>query len=107
MDDLCLLRVARDRVDLGRLLVVAACIAAALLTAPAAAAQDRNFSQSLTKLFAADGHEVPVLITVPAGGMNFDMPAVIHLHGGPGAAPLPPGSGAEGSGLLRRWVAGS
>ncbi len=54
------------------------------------------YTQNLIKLFAADGHVIPTLITIPPGGINTDMPAVIHLHGGPGAAPL------AGSG---RWIA--
>ena len=73
--------------------MIAACLA--ILWSDAAPAQ-QPFTQNLIKLFAADGHVIPTLVTIPKDGINIDMPAVIHLHGGPGAAPL------AGSG---RWIA--
>ena len=67
----------------------------AMLGSGAASAQS-PFTQNLIKLFATDGHAIPALVTIPNGGINTETPAVIHLHGGPGAAPL------AGSG---RWIA--
>jgi pimeloyl-ACP methyl ester carboxylesterase len=77
---------------------LAACVALQF-SDPAQAQQPamaQPFTQNLIKLFAADGHVIPALVTIPKDGINTDMPAVVHLHGGPGAAPL------AGSG---RWIA--
>jgi len=64
----------------------------------AAVAQEEPYRQDVITLTAADGHSVPALLTYPVEGMNLNTPAVIHIHGGPGADPLA-GSGpwiAEG-----------
>lgn len=75
------------------LALMATCLA---LQWSVATSAEPQFTQNLIKLFAADGHVIPTLVTIPKGGVNTDIPAIIHLHGGPGAAPL------AGSG---RWIA--
>ena len=64
--------------------------------APDAFAQARVIQQQVLHLHAEDGRDVAALLTMPAGGMNLNAPAIIHCQGGPGATPL------EGSGV---WIA--
>lgn len=54
--------------------------------------------QDVVRVTASDGNVVASVLTTPKGGMNVNTPALVHIHGGPGASPLA-GSGpwiAEG-----------
>lgn len=57
---------------------------------------ERNIRQQVLHLRADDGRDVAAILTMPAGGINTDAPAIVHCQGGPGGTPL------EGSGV---WIA--
>jgi len=86
----------RGRFLLGWAFVLGVGMSAAGLVRADEPAAPRTIRQQVLHLRADDGRDVAAILTMPAGGMNTDAPAIVHCQGGPGGTPL------EGSGV---WIA--